>query len=162
MKGTQQMDELSMDGIAKALEAYRKDEGRSMSAQERLSQVMGIWGTTFNIMGAFAAPRVLAKLPAKLPVERETMHKQILGIFDDYIELITGEKSGEKFNGEDFHRTLEPARRARALLAAWVASEEAPAPLVQAARDFFASFGRSEPEGGWDTWEGPPQDSATC
>lgn len=123
-----------------------------MSAQERLSQIMGIWGTTFNIMAAFAAPRVLAKLPA----EHEMTNERLIGIFDDYIEMIAGEKSGEKFNGENFHRTLEPTRRARALLDEWVVSKEAPAPLVQAARDFFVAFGWAEPDGGWDAWEGPP------
>lgn len=152
------MNDLSPEEIEAALEAYRKDEGRRASAQERLARITGIWGTTFDIMAAFAAPRVLARLPAELPGGQETLPERIAGLFDDYIELVTGEKSGERFNGEEFHRTLEPTRRARALLATWVGSEEAPALLVQAARDFFAAFGWAEPEGGWEAWEGTPQE----
>ncbi|MEO5726788.1 MAG: hypothetical protein ABI134_30680 [Byssovorax sp.] len=152
------MSDLSPEEIESALEAYRKDEGRWASAQERLAEITGIWTTTFDIMAAFAAPRVLARLPAELPGEHETRCERIAGLFDAYIELVTGEKSGEKFNGEDFHRTLEPTRRARALLATWVVSEEAPALLVQAARDFFAAFGWAEPEGGWEAWEGTAQE----
>ncbi len=152
------MNDLSPEDIEAALEAYRKDEARWAPAQERLARVTGIWGTTFDIMAALAAPRVLARLAAGPPGEQEKLPGWVAGLFEDYIELITGEKSGEKFNGEEFHRTLAPTRRALALLATWVVTSEAPALLVQAARDFFAAFGWAEPEGGWDAWEGAPQE----
>lgn len=156
MKKSRPMNDLSPEEIEAALAAYGKDEERWASAQERLARVTGIWSTTFDIMAAFAAPRVLARLPG----EQEVLPDRIADLFDDYIELVTGEKSGEKFNGEELHRTLEPTRRARALLATWVDSNEAPALLVQAARDFFAAFGWAEPEGGWDAWEGPASGAA--
>lgn len=151
-------DDLSPDDIEAALDAYRKDEARWEPARERLARVTGIWGATFDIMAALAGPRVLARLAAEPPGEQEKLPERVAGLLDDYIELITGEKSGEKFNGEEFHRTMEPTRRARALLSTWVVTPEAPALLVQAARDFFAAFGWAEPEGGWEAWEGPPQD----
>jgi hypothetical protein len=152
MKNAKPVPELTMDKMVAALEAYQKDEARWASAQDRLSQLMRIWGVTFNIMAAFAAPRVLAKLPT----ERVEMRKQMSGIFEDYVELVTGEKSGEKFIGEDFQRTLEPTRRAVTLLEQWDGGDKTPAPLVQAARDFFVAFGWAEPDCGWEAWEGPP------
>jgi hypothetical protein len=152
MTKTQQITELATDEMVAALEAYQKDEERWGSAQERLSQLMSIWGMTFNIMTAFAAPRTLAKLPAG----REAMRKQMAGLLEDYVKLITEGKHGEKFNGEDFQRTLEPTRRALILLEQWDGVDKAPALLVQASRDFFTAFGWAEPDCGWDAWEGPP------
>jgi len=149
------MDDICDENAAAAIEAYQKDENRWNAAKEGLLRVMSIWGMTFNVMAAFAAPRVLAKLPA----EHEMTHERLAGLLDDYIEMVTGEKSGEKFKGEEFHRTVEPTRRARALLAEWRMSNSAPALLVQAARDFFAAFGWAEPDGGWDAWEGPSDES---
>ena len=131
--------------------AAHDDEERLEAAKQRLSRMIGVWGATFNVMAAFAAPRVFAKLP----VEHEMTPERITVLLDDYIQMITAEQAGG--SGDELLHTLPPTRIVRSQLAEWRSSNPPPALLVHAARDFFTAFGWSEPDGGWDAWEGPPE-----
>jgi len=126
----------------------------SDAAKQRLSRFMEVWGMTFNIMAAFAAPRVFAKLPA----DHEMTPERVIALFDDYIEILNGDWCGGKFEGDEFHRTVAPTRIVQGLLTEWGISNPLPPLLVQAARDFFTAFGWAEPDGGWDAWEPPPDE----
>jgi Uma2 family endonuclease len=130
-----------------------KGEAASPSSEERMSRVVGVWSTTLDIMTAFAAPRVLAKVPAAQLVEMT--QERVTGLFDDYIGMFGGAQSRNSSPSDVRRTTVEPVRRVRALLQGWQVSHPAPGPLVQTAREFLAAFGLPEPEEGWDAWEGP-------
>jgi hypothetical protein len=106
-----------------------------------------------SLMAALAAPRFLARLSAD---EREKLSsKQALELLGEYLRTVEASKSGEfQDPAGDFKRTEESTRTVRALLEEWNFLNDAPAPLVHAARAYFKAFGSPEPEGGWDHWDG--------
>lgn len=130
-----------------------EDDAASRPAPDRMSRIIGIWGSMLDVMAALAAPRVLAKLPEEQLAE--LTRERVLGLFDEYTELFMGARSKEASRDEPRDPTVEPLRRVHALLQEWEISHQAPLPLVQAARDFLTAFRLPEPEGGWDAWEGP-------
>lgn len=138
------MDDLAHENV---------DDERLEKAKQRLMGLMGVWIATFNVMAGFAAPRVFAKVPA----DHEMTPERLTVLFEDYIEMITGNQWGGKFKGDEFHRTVAPTRIVQGLLAEWRNPDPLPASIVQAARDFFIAFGWPEPEGGWDNWDPPPE-----
>lgn len=136
-----------------------RDEAGSPPAPDRMPRVVGVWGTMLNVMAAFAAPRVLVKLPAEQLVEMT--QERVIGLFDEYVETFMGAERAETSSGGKGDPTVEPLQRARALLEQWPIASQAPAPLIQAARDFLNACGLPDPKGGWDAWEGPGDEPDT-
>ena len=122
----------------------RKDE--ALGALFALDRVM-------SLMAALAAPRFLTRLGAD---ERERLSsKRAIEVLDEYLRVVETTKTGAfQDPAGDFKRTEKPARIVRALLENWDFSNDAPIPLVHAARAYFKAFGSPEPEGGWDDWDG--------
>jgi hypothetical protein len=122
----------------------RQDE--ALEALFKLDRVM-------SLMAALAAPQCLARLSADDRAKLTSKHA--LELLDDYLRTVEASKSGEfQDPAGDFKRTEEPTRTVRALLEEWYFLNDAPAPLVHAARAYFKAFGSPEPEGGWDHWDG--------
>jgi hypothetical protein len=119
------------------------------ATRERQRKQSSAFGGILNLMTAFAAPRYLARADISKPVPQE----EILGLFDDFVEIFDKAGSGDKSL-----RILDATRRMRTLLQAWPFGPIAPEPIVRTAREFMTAFGISEPEEGWDQWEAPPEE----
>ncbi|KYF73688.1 hypothetical protein BE17_16460 [Sorangium cellulosum] len=138
-----------------AHEFATKEPERWKASWNELNDVMGTLFGVLNLMPAFAAPRYLAR---GNPDVRPTP-EQLLGLFDKYISLLDyWKRTTTNIQDHEFLRTEEATRRLRALLETWEWSLEAPAPIVQVARDWLAAYGAREPAEGWDQWLGPEED----
>ncbi|WP_437645106.1 hypothetical protein [Sorangium sp. So ce362] len=148
-------EELRRAALAAAHELATKEPERWKASWDELGEVMGTLFGVLNLMYAFAAPRYLARgNPDKRPTP-----EQLLGLFNKYIALLDSwKRTTTDIHDHEFLRTEDATRRLRALLETWEFSLEAPAPIVQAARDWLAAYGEHEPAEGWDQWVGPEED----
>ena len=126
---------------------------RSSGISERRLQLMLALAMAWPIMGTFATPRVIAKLPAD--VLAEITPKYVRGALNALIDSIVSNKSGAPSFGESTDGILKATQHARDLLNENTIADPLPTPLVQAARDFFRAFHVPVPEDDWDRWEGP-------
>ncbi|WP_438040859.1 hypothetical protein [Sorangium sp. So ce128] len=140
-----------------ALAAARLDEERYASAKEKALEGLSSLSRVMGLMTILAAPRLLARMSAAGSAAVTQEHA--MQLLDGYLVIIEEIKNGNFQDAKgDIQRTEESARRARKLFETWDFSGYAPAPLVQAGREYLKAFGLPEPEEGWDQWEGPSDD----
>ncbi|WP_437279988.1 hypothetical protein WME90_05350 [Sorangium sp. So ce375] len=136
------------------LAAARLDEERYASAKEKALEGLSSLGRVMGLMSILAAPRLLARIAAGGSAAVPQEHA--MQLLDGYLAIIEAVKNGNFQDAKgDIQRTEESARRVRKLIETWDFCGHAPAPLVQAGRDYLRAFGLPEPEEGWDRWEGP-------
>lgn len=106
-----------------------------------------------NLMGFIASPRLVSKAP-QMP-SREHLLEHI----DQYLEAIEHLRQSPDNPGNQSLMATEPeARRLRELCESWEPSPDVPADIVQTARALLVLQGIPEPPGGWDQFEGLPDE----
>ncbi len=109
-------------------------------------QALGVIMVMQNVMALLVAPRYQAKYLSTAP-----RRDQLRQLFDQYLTLV--EQEGSRDN--DLTRSRVPTTKIRDSLDIWEFGSPVPEAVRLAALECFAAFGISEPEEGWDRWEGP-------
>jgi len=152
------MDEEQLpEDLEKALAGVEVDEERLRVAKQQAFEMLSETTAVLGLMMALAAPRVLARLSSG---EMQAMTREkLLLILDRYLAPIEAATTDDLSDSARPWRraAIEPARRVRAHLESWAFCRDVPAPLVQAARDYFQAISLGPPAEGWDAWL-PPED----
>lgn len=118
------------------------------------SEMAQVTMSFINLMGIFAAPRVIAKIPA-LP-----SREHILQHIEDFMGVLARASRAAQPNEGGTWRDSEPhVLRLRALFCAWVPEQGISPEVTQSARLCLRAFGISEPPEGWDAFEGAGDDA---
>ena len=108
-----------------------------------------------NLMAYIASPRLVA--------ERQQMptREHLLDHTDQYLSVLEHEKqSPENPDNQAMIAAERDARKLRELFGGWEPSTNVPLEIAQAARAFLAAHGVPEPPGGWEQFEGWPNEPA--
>jgi hypothetical protein len=108
-----------------------------------------------NLIGWLASPRLVAKAQQRPPREHLLEHT------DQYLALLEHAKQSPENPGNQSMIAAEPdARKLRDLVQSWEPSTDVPPEITQTARAFLAAYGIPDPPGGWDAFEGWPDEPA--
>jgi hypothetical protein len=106
-----------------------------------------------NLMAYIASPRLIAT------GQRMPSREHLLDHTDHYLALIEHAKQSQDNPGNQSVMAAEPdARKLRELFRTWEPSTDVPPEITQAARAFLAAYGIPDPPGGWDLFEGWPDE----
>jgi hypothetical protein len=106
-----------------------------------------------NLMGYIVSPRLVAKAP-QMPTR-----EHLLEHADAYLVLLENAKQSPDNPGNQAMMAGEPyARKLRELFQSWEPSTDVPLEVVQTARAFLTTHGIPAPPGGWEQFEGWPDE----
>lgn len=109
-----------------------------------------------NLVAYIASPRLVAK------AQQVPSREHLLEHTDAYLAVIAAAKQSPDDPGNQGLMAAEPhARKLRDLFEQWEPSPEVPAEITQAARAMLAAAGIPEPPGGWEQFEGWPEEPST-
>jgi len=134
--------------------AARSPSPGAATGMERVMTSVGAVMGGVNLAALLASPRAWAKVS---PVRPSREH--ILGYLDGYLTTLERETRTEATKPSSFQSTGAPAQQLRTLCETWDPGSELPPEISEAARAVLTAFGLPEPpDGGWDTFEGLPDD----
>jgi Uma2 family endonuclease len=108
-----------------------------------------------NLIGWLASPRLVAR------AQQMPSREHLLGHTDQYLGLLEHAKQSPENPGNQSMIAAEPdARKLRELVQRWEPLTDVPTEIVQTARAFLAAYGIPDPPGGWDAFEGWPDEPA--
>jgi hypothetical protein len=108
-----------------------------------------------NLMAFIASPRLVAKTQQMPPREHLLDHA------DEYLALLEHAKQSPENPGNQSMVAAEPdARKLRELFQSWEPTTDVPLEITQTARAFLAAYGIPDPPGGWDQFQGWPDEPA--
>jgi Uma2 family endonuclease len=108
-----------------------------------------------NLMAFIASPRLVAK------AQQMPSREHLLEHADAYLALLEDTKKSPNNPGNQAMMATEPhARKLRELVHRWEPSTDVPLEIAQTARAFLEAQGIPKPPGGWEQFEGWPDEPA--
>jgi hypothetical protein len=125
------------------------DEDPSQIAASFAAGLMNL----INLLGYIASPRLVIK------AQQMPSREHFLEHIDQYLEVVERARQSPDNPGTKTLMAAEPyARKLRELCEGWEPSPDVPVDIVQTARTLLAIKGIPEPPGGWDQFEGWPDE----